>query len=57
MPLDPRIFAGILIAGALAIAIKLAELYRWHVDQEPVLIDTQTNGGVKTWSGTSQTQP
>lgn len=47
-PLDSRIFAAILLMGIAALAVKVME---WWESRHPVVIDTQTNGGVK--SGTA----
>lgn len=34
--LDPRTLAIALLLGGLALAAKLVDLYRWHIDREPL---------------------
>lgn len=54
MPDDKRILAALILLGlaavvtpAIAVAQHIADLWRWHVDAEPIVIDTQRNGGVR----------
>lgn len=46
-PLDARLLAVIVLMGAASIVVKAMELWDWHVNRKPVVIDTSTNGGVK----------
>lgn len=55
MPEDKRIFAAILILGAAVVVTRLIEvgshvaaLVRWHLDAEAIVVDAQTNGGVRS---------
>lgn len=55
---DPRVLVVIALLGIGAVLSKALDLWAWHKDQQPI-IDTQTNGGVRTttaWSGTSATR-
>lgn len=51
---DRRVLAAIVVLGAAALVAAAANLFGWRVDMEPIVIDTQTNGGVKAgtaWRG------
>lgn len=47
---DPKVLIAILLMGLAAAIGKGWELWRWHVDREPIM-DTATNGGVSMTNG------